>query len=59
MGDALLLVLAWIFVVSRLVHAYIHTTSNIVDRRFKVYCVGLVARFAMWLAFAAKILTGT
>lgn len=58
-GDALLLVLAWIFVVSRLVHAYIHTTSNIVDRRFKVYCVGLVALFAMWLVFAAKILTGT
>ena len=59
LGDALLLVLAWIFVLSRIVHAYIHTTSNIVDRRFKVYCVGLVALFAMWLVFAAKILTGT
>jgi len=58
-GDALLLVLAWIFVLSRIVHAYIHTTSNIVDRRFKAYCVGLAALFAMWITFAAKILTGT
>jgi hypothetical protein len=58
-GDALLLVLAWIFVVSRLVHAYIHTTSNIVPRRFMAYCVGLAALIAMWVVFAAKILTGT
>ena len=27
-GDLLLLILAWVFVISRIVHAYVHTTSN-------------------------------
>jgi hypothetical protein len=58
-GDALLLVLAWIFVLSRIVHAYIHTTSNIVDQRFMAYGIGLLVLLAMWIVFAVKILTGT
>lgn len=57
-GDLLLLVLAWAFVLSRLVHAYIHTTSNDVDVRFKAYGTGLVILIVMWIVFAAKILTG-
>jgi len=31
-NDLIFLVMAWIFVVSRLCHAYIHTTSNHVPR---------------------------
>src|SRR5574340_1238560 len=33
LADLTFVVLAWIFVVSRLVHAYVHTTSNIIARR--------------------------
>jgi hypothetical protein len=57
-GDLLLLVLAWIFVVLRLVHAYVHTTHNTVLVRGRVYGGGLVALLAMWVIFAVKVLTG-
>jgi hypothetical protein len=57
-GDVLLLVLAWIFVLSRIVHAYIHTTNNVVDRRFMAYSVGVLVLLLMWVIFAAKIVTG-
>src|SRR6185503_16230887 len=45
-GDALdvvLYVLSWMFVLSRLVHAYIHVTSNRLDRRTAVFLVGAIA----------------
>jgi hypothetical protein len=58
-GDLLLLVLAWVFVILRLVHAYVHTTNNVVHLRGRVYGGGLVALLAMWVIFAVKILTGT
>ena len=57
-GDVLLLLLAWIFVLSRIVHAYIHTTNNVVDRRFMAYSVGVLVLLLMWVIFAAKIVTG-
>jgi hypothetical protein len=57
-GDLLLLILAWIFVLSRIGHAFIHTTSNDVSWRTRVYSLGAVALFVMWLLFAIKILTG-
>ena len=57
-GDLLLLVLAWIFVVLRYVHAYIHTTDNVVLQRGRVYGAGLVVLLAMWVIFAIKILAG-
>jgi hypothetical protein len=57
-GDLLLLVLAWIFVILRLVHAYVHTTNNVVLVRGRVYGAGLVVLLAMWIIFAVKILAG-
>ena len=38
--DLLFLVLAWIFVASRVVHAYIHVTFNLVPLRGGVYGIG-------------------
>lgn len=57
-GDFLLLVLAWIFVILRLLHAYVHTTGNNVFLRGRIYGGGLVVLLAMWIIFAVKILTG-
>lgn len=57
-ADLIFLVLSWVFVISRLVHAYIHTTSNRVPRRFFAYLVGLVVLTIMWIYFAIQILTG-
>lgn len=58
-GDFLLLVLAWIFVVLRLLHAYVHTTNNDVLLRGRIYGGGLVVLVAMWVIFAVRILTST
>jgi hypothetical protein len=46
-----LVVLASAFVVARLAHAFIHTTSNAVPARFWAYCVGVALLVAMWLWF--------
>ncbi len=47
--DIFLVLLAWLFVVSRYVHSYIHLTSNIVIYRFRVYGIGLAVLVLMWL----------
>ena len=57
-ADLVFVVLAWLFVLSRLAHAYEHTTSNFVMRRGALYGVGLFALIAMWLAFMVRILAG-
>lgn len=57
-ADLIFVVLSWVFVLSHIVHAYIHTTSNRVPRRFFVYVVGLLVLLVMWAIFAVQILTG-
>jgi hypothetical protein len=51
-------VLAWIFVASRLVHAYIHVTSNDVNRRGPSFGLGAFVLTIMWLIFMIRILLG-
>ena len=48
-----ILALAWIFVVSRIAHSYIHCTSNRVRHRFYAYAAGVWAMWIFWgvLAF--------
>lgn len=57
-ADFVFVVLAWVFVLSRLVHAYVHTTSNVVHRRGPLFGVGLIVLFVMWLIFIVRILIG-
>jgi hypothetical protein len=57
-ADLLFVVLAWVFVLSRIVHAYIHTTSNFVPRRFNAFAVGVFVLLTMWIIFAVRILLG-
>jgi hypothetical protein len=45
----LMAVLAWIYVASRVAHAYVHTGSNDVMARFSVFLVGVAALVAMWI----------
>lgn len=56
-ADLAFVVLSWVFVLSRLMHAYIHVTSNRVSRRFFAYSVGTVTLLVMWAIFAFRILT--
>src|SRR5258706_16091931 len=41
-ADLIFVVLSWIFVLARLAHAYVHTTSNHVPTRFNVFAVGML-----------------
>jgi hypothetical protein len=54
--DVVLLVLSWMFVLSRLVHAYVHVTSNRLDRRTGVFGVGAIALLLMWVIVIARFL---
>ena len=56
-ADLVFVVMSWVFVLSRLVHAFIHTTSNRVSRRFFAYSVGTVTLLIMWVIFELRILT--
>lgn len=55
-ADLLFVVLSWMFVVTRLVHAAIHTTSNHMQRRFLAFVAGAIILVIMWIVFAAHIL---
>jgi hypothetical protein len=54
-ADSILLVLSWMFVASRFVHAYIHLTSNRMDRRGPVFLVGAIGLALMWIIVAARL----
>jgi hypothetical protein len=53
---ALQVVLAWLFVASRVAHTAIHLTYNQVMHRFYAYALGTVTVFAMWALFAVSLL---
>ena len=54
-ADLIFVVLSWIFVLARIAHAYIHTTSNHVPTRFNVFAVGVLVSLIMWIWIALKI----
>jgi hypothetical protein len=54
-ADMLFVVMSWVFVVSRLVHAAIHVTSNKISHRFMAFVVGVLILAAMWIIFAVRI----
>ncbi len=51
-----ILVLAWLFVLSRIWHAFVHTTSNTVRLRFRAYATGVFVLLAMWIHFAVSVI---
>jgi hypothetical protein len=56
-ADLMLVILSWLFVATRLCHAYIHVTSNHVGRRFNAFAAGFAVLVAMWAVLAQRILT--
>lgn len=53
--SVVLVVLAWAFVATRLVHAYIHTGTNDVQARFYAMAAGAVILGAMWIVYGVHI----
>jgi hypothetical protein len=57
-ADFLFVVLAWIFVLTRIAHAYIHTTSNNLKLRGPFFGIGALVLAIMWLIFIVRIMLG-
>jgi hypothetical protein len=55
-ADLVIVLLSWVFVVTRFAHAGIFVTSNNMRQRSLVWFAGVLVLFAMWLYFALKIL---
>ena len=55
-ADLLFVVMAWLFVLLRIAHAYVHTTSNHVPTRFRIFAASVFVLLLMWIIFAVRIL---
>ena len=51
-------VLAWIFVICRVLQAYVHVTSNNMRYRSAFYSVGALVLMVMWALYIIEVLTG-
>lgn len=57
-ADLVFVLLSWVFVLTRLIHAGIFLTSNNVRQRSLAWFAGALVLFIMWLYFAISILLG-
>lgn len=55
--DWLLIALAWGYVASRVIHMFIHTSSNHVVHRFYAFLLSNIILLIMWGVFMARIVT--
>jgi hypothetical protein len=55
-ADLFIVLMSWVFVVTRFAHAGIFVTSNDLNRRSLVWFAGVLVLFAMWIYFALRIL---
>jgi hypothetical protein len=53
--DAVQIIFAWLFLLSRLVHSYIHTGRNIVVDRFYAFLASVLSLMVMWIWFAVRL----
>jgi hypothetical protein len=57
-ADLIFVLLAWVFVVLRLIRAYIHVTDNRVSNRGMVFGASTIVLAVMWAIFIVRILLG-
>jgi hypothetical protein len=57
-ADLLFVIMAWVFVLSRIVHAYIHVSSNNLSQRGFWFGIGVFTLALMWIIFIVRILLG-
>ena len=55
-ADLFIVLMSWVFVVLRFLHAGIFVTTNNVQQRGLTWFAGVLVLFAMWIYFALKIL---
>jgi hypothetical protein len=57
-ADLFFVLMAWVFVVLRILHAYVHVTSNILKIRGPLFFAGLIVLTIMWVVFIIRIMLG-
>lgn len=55
-ADLFIVLMSWVFVVTRFAHAGIFVTSNNVQQRGLAWFAGVLVLLAMWIYFALKLL---
>jgi len=55
-NSLIFVLLAWIFVLTRIVRAYVHLGSNVVQMRGLSFGLGALVLIVMWVIFALRIL---
>ena len=55
-ADLFIVMLSWVFVVTRFVHAGVFVSSNDLGRRSIAWIAGVLVLLVMWIYFALKIL---
>ncbi len=56
--SVLVLALAWTFVVSRLVHSYVHITTNYVPHRMRIFILGYLVLILMTIILISQLALG-
>ena len=56
-ADFMFMLLAWIFVATRLAHAYVHVTSNRVRLRGGLFMLGVIVLAVMWALYMVRIIS--
>jgi hypothetical protein len=57
-ADVIFVVLAWIFVLTRIGHAYVFSTSNKVSLRGAIFGLGGITLLIAWVIFIVRIMLG-
>jgi hypothetical protein len=55
----LFVVLAWVFVIFRWLHAAVHVTTNKIQLRGGLFGIAAIALFIAWVVYIVEVLTGT
>lgn len=56
--DLIFVLLAWLFVIFRLLQAYVHVTSNVVRLRGSFFAVSALVLMIIWVIYIIELLTG-
>jgi hypothetical protein len=57
-ADLLFVLLAWVFVALRLLHAYVHVTNSYLAQRGVLFMAGAIVLAVMWVFFMLHVLLG-
>jgi hypothetical protein len=55
-ADYIMVMLAWIFVALRIVHAFVHLTTNKIELRGPIFFVGALVLIIMWGLFIVDVI---